>query len=203
VHPMRVNTTDNQYLFVGELGYYTHYQDPYLSLLELGVRFYEPATGRFTQRDPLGFRTGLGLYRYALDNPLVYMDPTGLKTPPKDWIKRAYQCSKESFEQCRLDYPVGSKEYNECYWSEFAKCMGKRWGKTECKDYFCALFPRNALCDKGYNPCDKEKAVPGACQDCCDIKAICCAIFGGAPTVCKEEHRSCYVKCEVGGCKNK
>jgi RHS repeat-associated protein len=42
---------DNPYQYVGQLGYYTHYQDATLGMLQLGVRFYEPGTGRFGQRD--------------------------------------------------------------------------------------------------------------------------------------------------------
>jgi len=33
--------------YVGELGYYTHYQEPEFGLLQLGVRFYDAEVGRF------------------------------------------------------------------------------------------------------------------------------------------------------------
>jgi RHS repeat-associated protein len=82
-------TTEQPYLFVGQLGYYTHYQDPFMDpldseidpfhkhvLLQLGVRYYSPATGRFTQRDPL--KDGMNYYAYVNDQPTAGVDPTGL-----------------------------------------------------------------------------------------------------------------------------
>jgi hypothetical protein len=40
------------YQFVGRLGYYTHYQEASFGLMQIGVRFYDSAIGRSTQRDP-------------------------------------------------------------------------------------------------------------------------------------------------------
>jgi RHS repeat-associated protein len=70
------STNDNPYLYIGELGYYTHYQDPEFGLLHLGFRFYDPKIGRFTQQDPIG--DGLNWYEYVEGNPLAWADPYGL-----------------------------------------------------------------------------------------------------------------------------
>jgi len=76
------NVTDHEgdtlqpYQFVGQLGYYTHCQDSSIRFLQLGVRFYDPEIGRFTQRDPI--RAGLTGYVYVEDKPSVLVDPTGL-----------------------------------------------------------------------------------------------------------------------------
>jgi RHS repeat-associated protein len=62
-------------------------------LYYLRARYYDPATGRFTSADPLDVTallplgiTGLlrdpqrlNLYSYAVNNPLAFRDPTGLK----------------------------------------------------------------------------------------------------------------------------
>jgi RHS repeat-associated protein len=40
-------------------------------------RYYSPALGRFTSKDPIGFNGGNNLYRYANNNPLIYVDPYG------------------------------------------------------------------------------------------------------------------------------
>ncbi len=42
------------------------------------ARYYSPLLGRFISEDPLGFAGGINLYRYALNNPLLYRDPSGL-----------------------------------------------------------------------------------------------------------------------------
>ena len=42
------------------------------------ARYYDPALGRFTSQDPLGFGAGdANLYRYGSNDPLRYTDPTG------------------------------------------------------------------------------------------------------------------------------
>ena len=65
------------YQYVGQLGYYTHYQDPNMgSLLQLGVRFYDRGLGRFTQRDPLPTKDSAD-YPYVSDMPIRMVDPSG------------------------------------------------------------------------------------------------------------------------------
>ncbi len=78
-HERDGNSIDQPYQFVGNLGYYTHYQDPDFGLMQLGVRFYDPQAGRFTQRDPLGRPGGPNHYLYVGGNPLDYLDPQGMK----------------------------------------------------------------------------------------------------------------------------
>ena len=75
-------STAQPYRFVGQLGYYSHYQDSNLfsqssyQFLQLGVRFYDALTGRFTQRDPI--QDGLNWYSYVGGKPLMWADPFGL-----------------------------------------------------------------------------------------------------------------------------
>jgi RHS repeat-associated protein len=42
------------------------------------ARYYDPANGRFTQRDPIELRGGINLYTYVGGNPVVRVDPSGL-----------------------------------------------------------------------------------------------------------------------------
>jgi RHS repeat-associated protein len=46
-------------------------------------RFYDQATGRWTQEDPVGVAGGVNLYQFNGSNPVMYSDPFGL-CPPRD-----------------------------------------------------------------------------------------------------------------------
>jgi len=74
-HDRFEGSVNQPYQYVGQLGYYTHWMEPDFELLQLGVRFYDPEFGRFTQRDPI--RDGLTFYDYAT-NPLLWVDPNGM-----------------------------------------------------------------------------------------------------------------------------
>ena len=52
---------------------------PPLAFEHLGWRWYQPDTGRFVQRDPIGIFGGLGVYCYASNDPLRRVDPDGLQ----------------------------------------------------------------------------------------------------------------------------
>jgi len=41
------------------------------------ARYYDPQVGRFVSEDPIDEQLGENLYSYALDNPGLYIDPTG------------------------------------------------------------------------------------------------------------------------------
>jgi RHS repeat-associated protein len=50
--------------------------------MQVGDRFYDPATGRFLQRDPIGIRGGFNTYEYARSNPIDRNDPAGRSSIP-------------------------------------------------------------------------------------------------------------------------
>ena len=56
----------------------TKYADAETGLVYYGERFYEPQTGRWLSRDPLGEDAGLNLYQFVSNNPVGLIDPTGL-----------------------------------------------------------------------------------------------------------------------------
>ncbi len=86
-HDRNTGTIDQPYQYVGQLGYYTHYQAPEFGWLQLGVRFYQPETGRFERRDPL--RVSDSDYVYVDAEPISAVDPTGLYTwgPKGPWTE--------------------------------------------------------------------------------------------------------------------
>jgi RHS repeat-associated protein len=57
-------------------------------------RYYESTIGRFITADPIGFKGGVNFYSYVLNNPLYFIDPSGLRPPivcnvrfPPGWIR--------------------------------------------------------------------------------------------------------------------
>ncbi|MCP4592673.1 MAG: RHS repeat-associated core domain-containing protein [bacterium] len=82
--PVTAPTTPlTRYGFAGAWGYQspsaTSVGSPESSgLLHVGARYYDPALGRFLQRDPIGVAGGLNVYAYVSNRPLSWVDPHGL-----------------------------------------------------------------------------------------------------------------------------
>jgi len=60
--------------YEAQAGYYT---DVETGLLLLTHRFYDPNTGRFVTRDPIGYGGGINLHGYTGNNPVNHIDPSG------------------------------------------------------------------------------------------------------------------------------
>ena len=59
----------------------TKYQDSETGLYYYGYRYYDPITGRWLSRDPIGERGGANLFGYVGNNPVLKIDPFGLFDP--------------------------------------------------------------------------------------------------------------------------
>ncbi len=65
---------DTRYQYAGDKGYESFTVVPFL---HVGARWYDPASGRFLQRDPMGTRAWPNVYEYAASKPTRAADPTG------------------------------------------------------------------------------------------------------------------------------
>ena len=85
------NTTDHRYGYAGAFGYQSTINDTTgvadFPFLHVGHRYYDPGSGRFLQRDPIGIAGGLNVYGYVGNHPINWIDPSGLG--PWKWIKDA------------------------------------------------------------------------------------------------------------------
>ena len=59
---------------------------PEIGLYHYKARAYSPSLGRFMQADPIGYGDGLNTFAYVANNPVNFVDPTGLRgtEPDKD-----------------------------------------------------------------------------------------------------------------------
>jgi RHS repeat-associated protein len=60
-------------------------------------RMYAPTLGRFTARDPIGYRGGIGLYAYVSNSTYRYSDPYGLSA-----VDCCDDCKKGETKNCRI-----------------------------------------------------------------------------------------------------
>jgi RHS repeat-associated protein len=70
-------------------------------LLYYRARYYDPGTGRFLQRDPLGYSVGPNCFEYCGSRPAVARDPTGLETE-EDKKKKQEEDNKKQEDALKL-----------------------------------------------------------------------------------------------------
>ena len=75
-------------------------------LVRFGARDYDPAVGRWTGKDPVGFEGGLNFYEYCGGDPVNWVDPEGL------WIGQ---------------YPPYPPGYNPATWHEAQQWWNGKW----------------------------------------------------------------------------
>lgn len=82
--PLSSSISGNPYLFTGRRW------DEETDLYYYRARYYDTETGRFLQRDPLGYVDGWNMYEYVGGNPVMKMDPLGLKKKKFFFTKKGW-----------------------------------------------------------------------------------------------------------------
>lgn len=83
-------------------------------LVKFGERYYDPETGRWTSKDPIGFGGGdTNLYGYVMNDPINLIDPSGLyftfrNSPAQALFNRTYAASQGP-ARALLDRMMGDK----------------------------------------------------------------------------------------------
>ncbi len=105
------------------------------NLVFLRARYYQPSYGRFTSKDPIGYRGGLNLYGYVMNNPIIRIDPSGFDytIPPGMGIPPISMPSPPAGGKCCKRYESGWKvagfnSFSECFAYVFGPTDPKTWG---------------------------------------------------------------------------
>jgi len=92
VHNRHADSVDQPYQYVGQLGYYTHYEEPGFGLMQLGVRFYDASAARFAERDQIKV-AGSSEYWYGIGCPTRMTDPSGRQALTYPVFEAGSRCS--------------------------------------------------------------------------------------------------------------
>jgi RHS repeat-associated protein len=106
----RVTSKQNDYLYNGE-----ELQDELdLNWLDYGARMYDPAIGRWHVVDPLGeLAYSWTLYRYGFNNPLRFIDPSGMVEEDPIYNKKGELIGDDGKDEGAIHVVVKNKDAKE------------------------------------------------------------------------------------------
>jgi len=114
-----LNRASGALAFLNPFRFSTKFQDDETGFLYYGYRYYDPSTGRWLSRDPIGEKGGRNLFAFV-ENNLNLVD--GLGETPTD----GSSTSEEWFSICEA---IGASTYIRC-----------RWGIIEYENLHCCCY---------------------------------------------------------------
>ena len=109
---------DNRFLFQGrEYSWAT-------GLTNFRLRWYDPATGRWLSKDPIGISGGLNLYAFCGNDPVNYVDPWGLCE------EGLYDFRQDMWEQEKLYGGITDMSFVFLEYYLTGECIGAVGGKV-------------------------------------------------------------------------
>jgi RHS repeat-associated protein len=101
-------------------------------LLRFGARDYDPATGRWTSKDPIRFNGGdTNLYGYVLNDPINFFDPTGLQQFMLDPGEIQKKLADKAAKEAKKNVAPGARDEYKKLIKEDEK-SAKEVEKTSC-----------------------------------------------------------------------
>jgi RHS repeat-associated protein len=155
-------------------GFTGHLEHKELGLVFTLYRAYDPATGRWQSRDPIGESGGINLYGYVGNDPVSLIDPLGLN--PGDFINDAsgdpnpFHIHDEAMDLEKKHMPSGHGAHGGGFAHCVANCLMKRRIGAPAAFIIRKLWDKDETCPsdiaankKGADMADK----PGSCVSNC------------------------------------
>ena len=128
---------------MGKEGYQAHEE---FAFLHVGARYYDPGSGRFLQRDPIGFEGGMNVYAYADLAPTMRIDPTGEFGIfgfefNKEWASHFWSDTGKGAAAAADGFIPLADPFKDYY--DIKKDPGTKWSRRGGKfAYLCITIPR-------------------------------------------------------------
>lgn len=124
--------------FKFDRGYTGHEHLDEFDLINMNGRCYDPSLARFISPDPFvqdfSSTQNLNRYSYALNNPLIFTDPSGYNYKPIDWNKP----------------PTGGIAFNAGYRGNMGPGSGNHWSDAYRSEYVNFMLGNASSYDKMY-----------------------------------------------------
>ncbi len=161
-----VGETQQPYQFVGQLGYYTHYQESGFKLMQLGLRLYDPEMGRFMQRDVA--EDARNSYGYVRNVPTLLRDPSGLLIVEDVW-RAVCICNALSKS---IEMHLQSDKMAHCFFvCRAIQCLWPIGSYLGIPEWLIIGFHEKDIYDKAAyrlgQVCGAALPLPLGCERCC------------------------------------